>query len=44
VLVDLAVGEVLRQVGDVFGLAVRQAAGAQLGSFLQENLFRSDFL
>jgi hypothetical protein len=37
--VDLAVGEVLGEVGDVFGLAVRQAAGAQVGSFLRKYCF-----
>src|SRR3990170_2090624 len=40
--VDLAVDEVLREVGDVLGLAVRQAASSQLGSFSCKNTFRVD--
>src|SRR5688572_3524098 len=37
--VNAAVGEMLRQVGDVLGLAIRQAARAQLGSFAGKNPF-----
>src|SRR5216684_5149117 len=39
---DRAIEEVLRQVGDVLDLALRQAAGAQLAPFSCENTLRRD--
>ena len=42
-LVDLAVGEVLREVGDVLGLAVRKPAGAQLRPVLCNDRVRVIF-
>ncbi len=39
---DRAVGEMLRQIGDVFDLAVREPAGAQLGALAREHPLRGD--